>query len=154
MQKLCNILLPHHLIKYNNCYSSISQPSIAQLVERWTVVQMTVIHRSLVRLRFEGRLLLSILSIYWKYVFNSFLWRKKIFILHVVYFTHDITAWSSQRGLKINHKNNDNPTLTDLESGWYRYIVCYKPTIKSKSTFRRNLIRINCCKQKSPDMAV
>ena len=34
-------------------------PSIAQLVERWTVVgkHMTDIHRSLVRIRFEGVLL-------------------------------------------------------------------------------------------------
>ena len=32
-----------------------SQPSTAQLVELWTVVQIIVIHRSLVQIRFEGR---------------------------------------------------------------------------------------------------
>ena len=34
----------------------VKHPSIAQLVERWTVVgkHMTDIHRSLVRIRFEG----------------------------------------------------------------------------------------------------
>ena len=31
-------------------------PSIAQLVERWTVEELTAIHRSLVQIRFEGNI--------------------------------------------------------------------------------------------------
>ena len=34
-------------------FSVITSPSIAQLVERWTVVEV-VIHRSLVQIRLEG----------------------------------------------------------------------------------------------------
>ena len=35
-------------------YSTFCIPSIAQLVERWTVAGIIVIHRSLVQIRLEG----------------------------------------------------------------------------------------------------
>ena len=48
----------------NSCCSPFSiSPSIAQLVERWTVVvKVTVIHRSLVQIRFEGVIFVLMLN--------------------------------------------------------------------------------------------
>ena len=51
---------------YNRIWSLFSSPSIAQLVERRTVVEVADILRSLVRIRFEGLFCLS-----FSYLFSS-----------------------------------------------------------------------------------
>ena len=61
---------PHKMLKEVQYYYMLhtpicKYPSIAQLVERWTVVgkHITDIHRSLVRIRFEGYLLYQLYAV-------------------------------------------------------------------------------------------